>query len=73
MSTSVLGLFIFIAVALVGWGIGTLKYRNMPYTNNEEEKEVEANEKEQFKKSGYKELSIRDILKMLTYKGYSAY
>jgi hypothetical protein len=73
MSTSVLGLFIFIAVALVGWGICTLKYRNMPYTNNEEEKEVEANEKEQFKKSGYKELSIRDILKMLTYKGYSAY
>ena len=72
MCTPLLGLFLFIAVALIGWGIATLKYRNMPYSLDEEEKQAENNEKELLKKNGYKELNIRDILKMLTYKGYSA-
>lgn len=72
MFTPLLGLAAFVAVALIGLGAGILKYKTMPYEKDAEEKAAEAKAEEQFTKNGYKEQSINDILKTLTYTGFAA-
>lgn len=68
----IIGFAVFVAAALVGWGIAELKSRSCNYKNNEQEDEVEKNLAEQLHKNGFSEMNISDIKKTISTKGFSA-
>jgi hypothetical protein len=68
----IIGFAVFVAAALVGWGIAELKGKAFNYKNNAEEDEVEKAAAEQLHKNGYSEMNIGDIKKTISTKGFSA-
>lgn len=68
----IIGFAVFVVAALIGWGLAELKGRNVNYTNNEQENEVEKAAAEQLHKNGFSEMNIGDIKKTISTKGFSA-
>lgn len=69
---ALIGLVIFIIVALAGWGIAALKYKSLPYAKSDEEAKVEEAAEEKLKKDGFHEMTIRDVIRTISAKGYDA-
>lgn len=66
-----LGILIFVVVALVGWFIAEVKYKNDVYTVNEEEHNAEVAEAAHHPQTGH-EMGIHDVIKTISTKGYKA-
>ena len=69
---ALIGLVIFIVVALAGRGIAALKYKSLPYTKSDEEVKAEEAAEEKLKKEGFNEMNIRDVIRTISAKGYDA-
>lgn len=61
---------IFFAAALAGWAIAELKGKACNYELNEEEQAVNQQLAEQLHKNGFTELSIKDVIKSISTKGF---
>ena len=68
----IIGFAVFVVAALVGWGIAELKGKAVNYKNNAQEDEVEKAAAEQLHQNGFSEMSIRDIIKTISTKGFNA-
>ncbi len=72
MFATIIGFAVFFIVALIGWAIAELKGKTCNYTNNEQEDAVEQAAAEQLHKNGFTEMTIRDVVKNISTKGFSA-
>jgi len=70
MLGTIIALAIFFAAALVGWAIAELKGRSCEYEQNEEEQAVNQQLADQLHKNGFTELSIKDVIKSISTKGF---
>ena len=70
MLGTIIALAIFFAAALVGWAIAELKGKACEYEQNEEEQAVNQQLAEQLHKNGFTELSIKDVIKSISIKGF---
>ena len=70
MFYTIIGIVVFFAVALIGWGIAELKGKSCTYEMNEEEKAVEAKNAEALHENGFSEMNIRDVVKNISTKGF---
>ena len=61
---AIYGLIALMAVSFIGWALAECKYKTFGYEKTDL--------KEQLKVNGYKELSIRDILKDGSFSGFAA-
>lgn len=66
-----IGIIVFVVIALVGWAIGEVKYRDDIYVVNDEEKEAAIKEAAHHPKTDH-EMGIRDVIKTISTKGYKA-
>ncbi len=69
---ALIGIGVFICVALVGWALAELKSRHSVYQNSAEEDEVDRQLADQLARDGYEEKNIKDIIKTISTKGFSA-
>ena len=69
---ALIGIGVFICVALVGWALAELKNRHSVYQNSAEEDEVDRQLADQLARDGYEEKNIGDIIKTISTKGFSA-
>ena len=69
---ALIGIGIFICVALVGWALAELKGRHSVYQNSAEEDEVDRRLADQLARDGYDEKDIGDIIKTISTTGFSA-
>lgn len=70
MLGTIVALAIFFAAALAGWAIAELKGKACNYEQNEEEQAVNQQLAEQLHKNGFTELSIKDVIKSISTKGF---
>ena len=70
MFQSIIGLVIFVAVALVGWGIAELKAKGCNYEQNDEERDVDAHLAQQLHEKGFSEMGISDVIRNISTKGF---
>lgn len=70
MLGTIVALAIFFAAALAGWAIAELKGKACNYELNEEEQAVNQQLAEQLHKNGFTELSIKDVIKSISTKGF---
>lgn len=69
---ALIGFIALIVVAIVGWAIAEFKYKTLVFTHSEEEmEEAELLENER-RSEGFKEMSIRDIIRKNSTNGYNA-
>lgn len=69
---ALLGLIALIVVALVGWAIAEFKYKAFTFTRSAKDIEEEEELEEQRRADGFKEMSIRDIMRKNSTNGYNA-
>lgn len=69
--TAVIGLIAIVVVALVGWGVAELKYKDFSYKVNKEEADGVAKELAHHAPTD-EELGIKDVIRTISTKGYSA-
>ena len=62
----------FFAIALIGWAIAELKAKADNYVSTEQEDAAMQAYLDGQKKNGYTEQSIRDVIKSIATKGFSA-
>lgn len=62
---------LFVAIALVGWGIAELKGK-MTYTHSKEEAQEAEEILEQQEKNNFHEMNLHDLLEHNSTKGYNA-
>ena len=67
-----IGIGIFVCVALVGWALAELKGRYDTYQNSPEEDEADQRLADQLARDGYEEKNIKDIIKTISTTGFSA-
>ncbi len=72
MNTAIIGMLALVVVALVGWALAEAKYKALTYERNDEEKAAEEHAAELLHKNGYSELGIKDVIKTISTKGFSA-
>lgn len=72
INMAIYGFIALVAVSLIGWALAECKYKVFTYEKTEEETAVENRLKAQLHTDGYDELSIRDILKDGSYRGFEA-
>ncbi|MBO4821756.1 MAG: hypothetical protein J5548_09865 [Prevotella sp.] len=72
MFGTIIALAIFFAVALVGWALAELKGKTCNYEKNDDEEAVDQQLAEQLHKNGFVELSIKDVIKSISTKGFKA-
>ncbi len=69
---ALIGFIAFIAIALVGWIIAEAKYKAITFTHSSEEaEEAELLENER-REHGFREMSIKDIIRTNSTKGFDA-
>ena len=69
---ALIGFMAFIAIALVGWLIAEAKYNTITFTHSAEEaEETEILDKER-REHGFREMSIKDIIRTNSTKGFDA-
>ena len=71
MFNTIIALVAFAAVSLIGWGVAELKSRACGYVQNEEEKAVDDRLAQQLHENGFHELSIKDVIKSISTKGFT--
>ncbi|MBR6979541.1 MAG: hypothetical protein IKH88_06880 [Prevotella sp.] len=71
MFGTIIALAIFFAAALVGWILAELKGKMCNYVKNDEEEAVDQQLAEQLHKNGFVELSIKDVIKSISTKGFT--
>lgn len=69
--TALIGFVVLLAIALMGWGIATVKYRFFSYKVNQEEAEGVAHELSHHAPTE-NELGIKDVVKTISSKGFQA-
>lgn len=69
--TALIGFIVLVAIALIGWGVAVLKYKNLDYKVNQEEAEGVAHELAHHAPTD-KEMGIKDVIKTISAKGYKA-
>lgn len=69
---ALIGLILFVAAALAGWGIAALKYKALPYKKSDGEIKAEEAAEEKLKKDGFNEMTISDVIRTISAKGYQA-
>ena len=72
MKVVFLGIFILASLAFIGWMLAELKAKFCQYQSTDEEKESEEETNARLLKDGWKELSIKDVIKTISTKGFSA-
>ncbi|MBR6715073.1 MAG: hypothetical protein IKI83_01310 [Prevotella sp.] len=72
MKIVILGLFVLLSVALIGWMLAELKAKFCQYEPTDDEVESELQTNARLLKDGWKELSIKDVIKTISTKGFSA-
>lgn len=65
--TTISVLAAFVAVAIVGWAVAELKGRACNYHQNEEEADALAKYQHA---DGYEEMNIRDVIRIISTKGF---
>lgn len=69
---ALIGLIGLVVIALLGWAIAELKYNTIIFTHSEEEaEEAELLENER-RAHGFREMSIKDIIRTNSTKGFDA-
>lgn len=69
---ALIGFIALIVIALVGWAVAEAKYKTMTFTHSEEEaEEAELLENER-REHGFREMSIKDIIRTNSTKGFDA-
>lgn len=71
MFGTIVALALFFAVALLGWGIAELKGKTCDYVKNDDEEAVDNQLAEQLHEKGFVELSIKDVIKSISTKGFT--
>ena len=69
---ALLGFICFFTVALIGWAIAELKGKADNYVENTDEQKAMQTFLDNQRKGGYEEMSIRDVVKSISTKGFSA-
>ncbi|MBR5061923.1 MAG: hypothetical protein IKX24_07255 [Prevotella sp.] len=72
MNAVIFGIFVLFSVALVGWLLAEVKAKNCQYKANDEEKESECQTNARLLDGGWKEMTIKDVIKTISTKGFSA-
>ena len=67
MTTPIIGLFVLLVIALIGWAIAETKNKVIKFEHSKAEEVQEA-----FEHDGGKELSLKDLLKRNYTKGYQS-
>lgn len=62
----------FTAISIVGWAIAELKAKGDKYDNSESELEALQHVVDAQRASKYKEMTIKDVIKSISTKGFSA-
>ncbi|MBR6182746.1 MAG: hypothetical protein IKQ77_16255 [Prevotella sp.] len=70
MFGTIISLAIFFAAALMGWALAELKGNSCNYEKNDEEEAVDQQLAEQLHKNGFTELTIKDVIKSISTKGF---
>lgn len=70
--TPIIVFFGFIVVALVGWGVAEAKSKAVTFVHSEEEAEEAELIESELRAEGFREKSLRDILKNNSTKGFNA-
>ena len=70
MFGTIIALAIFFAAALLGWAVAELKGKSCNYEKNDDEEAVDQQLAEQLHKNGFVELSIKDVIKSISTKGF---
>ena len=69
---ALIGLIGLVVIALLGWAVAELKYKTIIFTHSEEEaEEAELLENER-REHGFHEMSIKDIIRTNSTKGFDA-
>lgn len=68
---ALIGFVGIVFLALIGWGIGSLKYKYFGYKVNKEEADGVARELAHHAPTDH-ELGIKDVIRTISTKGYSA-
>lgn len=69
---ALIGFAALIIVALVGWAIAEFKYKAFTFTRSEKDIEEENLLEEERRAEGFKEMTINDIMRKNSTKGYNA-
>lgn len=72
MMTPITVFLAFAVVALVGWAVAELKSRSITFTHSAEEAEEAELIENELRAEGFREKSLRDILKNNSTKGFNA-
>ncbi len=72
MFGTIIALAVFFAAALLGWAIAEMKGRSCTYENNEEENAVDERLAQQLHQDGFHEMTIKDVIKNISTKGFDA-
>lgn len=67
-----IGIAIFVVIALISWAIAEAKPGIFGYNQSEDEQAVEQNAKDALVKNGYDEQNIKDVIKNISTKGFEA-
>lgn len=70
MFNTIIGLATFVAIALIGWAIAEIKGKACGYEKNQMEKDVDEQQAQLLHKNGFHELSIKDVIKSISTKGF---
>ncbi len=69
---ALIGFIALVVVALVGWAIAELKYKAFTFTRSAKDIEEEELLESEHRAEGFKEMTIRDIMRKNSTNGYNA-
>lgn len=72
MKAIILGIIILLSIALIGWMLAEVKAKFCQYESTDDEVDAEQETNARLLKDGWKELSIKDVIKTISTKGFSA-
>ena len=72
MTTPIIGLFVLLVIALIGWAVAETKNKVIKFEHSKAEEEGYEEMQEAFEHDGGKELSLKDLLKRNYTKGYQS-
>uniref|UniRef100_A0AB33IYW6 Uncharacterized protein n=1 Tax=Prevotella sp. GTC17254 TaxID=3236794 RepID=A0AB33IYW6_9BACT len=70
--SALIAFILFVAVALLGWGLAELKNKSCTYTHSEEEREEAEVLHKILEDRNFRELNLKDLLAHNSTKGFSA-
>lgn len=70
--TPIIAFIAFVVVALIGWAVAEAKAKSVTFVHSEEEAEEAELIENELRAEGFREKSLRDILKNNSTKGFNA-